>query len=399
MENKNKKFLTLSLISTLIAIVVHGYLASKFYKLNFGMADGESLCNINSIFNCDATSASSYAQVFNIPIALFGVSANLIVLFLSLVSWTGFADRPTRSHRFALLLSLFVALTSVVMGFISSTLLGVFCLYCIITYALSFISFFGLWLSRPSESTSWTDELTGAFRNDKWILGSLIAVPVLGFMFNSMALTSLGIKDTDRWATEAHHEWTLSKTETFDNEGLVLKPNLTNPTMTIVEFADFMCSHCKHAYPTLHAFTEARPDVQFIFKSFPLDGSCNPDPSMKGVGDGIRCRLALSVGCAQKVANKGWDAHHFIFDHQEDYYSISRIADVDKKLCDALSLPCDEMQACMESGETMTKLKQQAQEALTAKITGTPSIFVNGKLLQAGQRLPILEKVYQSLKK
>jgi protein-disulfide isomerase len=40
-----------------------------------------------------------------------------------------------------------------------------------------------------------------------------------------------------------------------------------------------------------------------------------------------------------------------------------------------------------------------AKEGDTAKIQGTPAIFVNGRVLDRGQMIPVLEGAYRSLKK
>ena len=399
MENKKKKFLILSLVATFLALIVHSYLSLKYYSLNFGMAQGQSSCNISSLFNCDATSASSYAQVFGVPVAIWGLSANLVLLFFSLVALTGFAERPERAHRFAFLLSTLVFATSIVMGAISTFKLGTFCLYCIAAYFLSLISFLGLWISKPDGDTTWGRELTEALAIDKWIYGFLAGVPAGAFVLNSMIVSNFGYKNFERTVEQANYAWSTAPVQTFDpNVGLVLKPNLQNPKMVVVEFADFLCPHCKHAYPSLHAFAESRPDVQFIFKPFPLDGTCNPDPSMKGSGDGVRCRLALASLCGEKIASKGWDIHHYIFDHQEELFGIAKTEDIDKKICDNTAIACDPLKECMNSAEALLSLKKSAQEGIQAQIGGTPSIFVNGKALMAGQTIPVLEKVYNSLK-
>ncbi len=399
MENKKKKFLVLSIIATFLALFVHAYLALKYYNLNFGMAQGQSSCNISSLFNCDATSASSYAQVYGVPVAVWGLATNLVLLLLSLIAWTGFAERPERVQRFAFFLSLIIALTSIFMGLISSFKLGTYCLYCILVYFLSFVSFIGLWLSKSDDKPKCFQDLKDAISTDKWLFICFLAVPALSFIFNSMAINNFGYKNFDRTVQEATYAWSTATTQNFDlSTGLILKPQLQTPKMVIVEFADFLCPHCKHAYPSLHAFAESHPDVQFIFKVFPLDGSCNPDPTMKGTGDGVRCRLALAAICAAKTASRGWDVHHAIFDHQEEFYGIVAPDDIDKKICQDAGITCDPLKECMNSSEAMIELKKIAQEALSAKITGTPTIFVNGKALMAGQTLPVLEKVYNSIK-
>lgn len=399
MENKNKKILLLGILSTLIAIGIHAYLTIQFFSLHFGLAGGFSACNINAFFNCDATSASSYSQFLNIPIALWGAVLNLILFLLLVISYTGLAERPARAHRAGLLLSLVSLVASLVMGSLSMLALGVVCLFCVATYILSLISFVCVFIS-AEKSKSWTDEIISYFKEDKWIAVMIIAIPVGAFIGNNMVRSAYEPKRLDSIIAEKTINWQQDKEiNNFDlSQGLVLQKQ-ENPTMTIVEFADYLCPHCKHAYPTLHAFTQSRKDVQLIFKSFPLDGTCNPDPQMTP-GDGLRCKLSLATICLEKLEKKGWEANHFIFDHQEEFFKVSQPNEAMDKICSHFKeTSCDNLKQCVDSPESLLELKKQAQEGISAKIRGTPAIFVNGKILSGGQVIPILESVYSTLKK
>lgn len=398
MENKNKKILLLSILSTLAAVFLHSYLTSKFYALSYGQATGLSACNINSVFNCDATSASPYAQWFGVPVALLGASMNCIILLLSLISYFQFSERPDRAHRAALLLSFISVLTSLAMGAISTSLIGAVCLFCVGTYLLSFVTFFCIYKS-SEKTTSWIVELKDYMMEEKWILVLFILVPAGAFFMHKSIQGNYGGDRLKFFVQEKIQAWQAdANVQSFtEDSGLVLSGQ-KEPVMTIVEFADYLCPHCKHAYPTLHAFSQSRSDVKLIFKSFPLDGSCNPDPQM-GKGDGLRCQLSLAVICSEKLAKQGWSAHHFIFDNQEEFYQTPWAQIEAKLIAEVKGLDQAQLKSCMQSNETMIELKKQAQEGIQSKITGTPAIFVNGKLLNGGQSLPMLEEAYKTLRK
>ena len=169
------------------------------------------------------------------------------------------------------------------------------------------------------------------------------------------------------------------------------------PVMTIVEFADFRCPHCKHAAPSLHAFAESHPDVQLIFKPFPLDGTCN-EAMKQGGGDGISCAIAAAVICSEKLAKKGWQAHDYFFEQQETLLRSSDITANIEEVATSTGLVLADLQACIKNPETMTEVTALAKEGEKAQIRGTPTIFVNNKLLMNGQMIPVLENAYQSIK-
>lgn len=399
MNNKNKIFILGAVVSALISAGIHTYLAYKYFLLKFGLSTGMSSCNINAVFNCDATTASSYSSLFGIPIALFGLSSHLILVFLLLIAYFGMADRPEKYHRSSLLLSSLITLACLGMAAVSSFILHTHCLYCMATYAFSILAFILILLS-STEKFSWTTEIISYFTTDRSLLVWLASVPVLAFVFNSMMVSQLGGSNMDRTIAEKVYQWSSSPTQNFNlQQGLILKSS-ESPKITIVEFADYLCPHCRHAYPSLHSFTMAHSDVQLIFKTFPLDGVCNPDPKMQEAkGNGVRCRLSLSTICAEKMNQKGWDLHHAIFDHQDDFFSITTIQAADQKICSLSSLDCKELISCMDSPETLQQLRSQAQEGIAANISGTPAIFLNGKQLIGGQILSILEKAYEEAKK
>ena len=44
-----------------------------------------------------------------------------------------------------------------------------------------------------------------------------------------------------------------------------------NATITLVEYGDFECPHCKHAHPLIkQLLKEKGNDIHFVFRNFPL---------------------------------------------------------------------------------------------------------------------------------
>ena len=102
-------------------------------------------------------------------------------------------------------------------------------------------------------------------------------------------------------------QWRNSQSYNFDAEiGLAMNKS-SSAKATLVEFADFKCPHCKVASQTLDRFTTNNPQVHFIYKPFPLDGTCNTSSQIPK-GDGSRCTLAAWTLCSEKLFKKGWGA-------------------------------------------------------------------------------------------
>lgn len=397
-SSKNK-LLIFALISTLLAVGIHTYLTQHFYGLKFGTIEGQSICNVSEVLNCDAVSASKFSEFLGIPMAMWGLMTNIVLLYFLTVTHFNLVEDKAKTSRYAFYLSGITVIASLVMGAISFTLLHNLCIFCIATYFLSFIGlFFILKAAEDLSISNFKSDVADIFSTEKWVGGFLVAIPALSFLGNIMYLESHGFSEIEKIAGEKIAYWQASPAQNFDlSAGLSYQQSPVEPVMTIVEFADFRCPHCKHAAPTLHAFAKSHSDVKLIFKPFPLDGTCNE--AIKGGGDGISCGLASAVMCAEKMAQKGWATHDYFFENQMD---VVQVRNLDKNLEDAakaVQLPLDELKNCVKDPATQELIRKMAKEGETAQIQGTPTIFANGKLLSGGQLLPILEAAYRSLRK
>ncbi len=394
-----KNFLTLALLFTLAAIGVHLYLTQHFFDLKAGASEGASFCNINETFNCDAVSASKYSAFMGIPMALWGAITNLVLLYFLLVSKFNLVQDRSRASRYAFMLSLVTVAASLVMGTISLTAMSNICIFCVATYALSILGFICVWLGADDVNPeNLKEDLISVFTSERWVLGFAIGIPAIAFIANLMIADSYGLGKANKIAAERVAYWSASPEQKFDlSQGLTMQAGTAEPVMTIVEFADFRCPHCKMAAPSLHAFTKAHPDVRLVFKPFPLDGTCND--AMKNGGDGISCGMAFAVMCSEKLAQKGWAAHDYIFSRQQE---MTMAMNLDSNLTDIaghVQVKLEDLKACVNDPAQQDLVRKMAREGETAQIQGTPAVFVNGKLLQNGQLLPILDAAYKTLKK
>jgi protein-disulfide isomerase len=208
---------------------------------------------------------------------------------------------------------------------------------------------------------------------------SLLSIPVLAYLLHQIFMQNLGLAEIGRMVSESIQEWEAAPKFDF-----VAKPTLSiGPTqdaaaLTLVEFADFRCGHCKRASYSLHAFVKSHPDVRFEFYSWPLDGACNDKIES---ASGISCRLAATVYCAEKEG-KGWETHDALFSLQDEINRLSTVTEVDlvlSKQMPALGLNWERMQNCLNDVATSDAVKAQAKQGSLVNVMGTPTLFANGK--------------------
>ena len=171
------------------------------------------------------------------------------------------------------------------------------------------------------------------------------------------------------------NEWSQNPKNDLNLEpSISLGPERDKAKLVLSEFADFLCGHCKHAAPSLESFAKSRPDVRFEFYSFALDGECNEVVSRKV---GAPCVLAKATYCAGKF-NKGWEVHDTIFHNQKEFYearSVMASTEKLKSLTKKFISNWDEFQACIESDESLERIKAQGRLGEQSGVKGTPTII------------------------
>lgn len=386
-RSPSSAFFWLAVICCVAAIAIHAYLTKHHLDLQYGISDGNSLCNINDKLDCDSVNTSVYSEIFGTPIALWGVVANAAILLL--LFWAK-ATRFQNSHlsRICFFLGSGIGFISLVMLVISFTQLGTFCLFCIGTYVASFGLFLGVWRMVQQDISAMPSTVSYLFtRGDNGGFSYLIylaMIPVFVFVLNGMLRSRFG-DDFKQMVSESVGLWQTNPSVNLDvPDALNLKRTEDNYKMHIVEFADFNCGHCKRAAPTLHAFAKSRKDVQLTFLNFPLDGGCNP--AIKGPGES--CALAKATICG-KAQNKGWEVHDWLFENQTQVNM--------EKMISTLKLEPTSFNECLNNTATHESVFKQASLGQSAGIKGTPSIYVNGRLLNGGQFIPVLTEVYNHL--
>jgi protein-disulfide isomerase len=168
----------------------------------------------------------------------------------------------------------------------------------------------------------------------------------------------------------------------------IAKGTLNGPTrgpvdapVTIVEFSDMQCPHCQKAAPVMDSLLAQEPDVHFVFQNFPL-------PMHNWAEKG-----AAYVDCVGHASNEAvWK---FIDKTFEDQANITE-ANADEKLkaiATAAGVNGDEIAACTAKPETKSHIEASVALGKSLGITGTPTLFINGRSVGATAPLETLKKI------
>jgi protein-disulfide isomerase/uncharacterized membrane protein len=391
MKNKNTLLNSL-IVSLLISMAVFAYLTYHHYSLKLGIDSG-SLCQISSTVNCDAAASSSYSEIGSIPISLIGLSfAGFMTVFFLLIK-LGLIE--LNNYGKSVTISLFGAsfLFSIFLGFITLTQLKAVCPFCLAGYALSLVQL--ILIIALFKSTDFKFSF-GAITENIGLTGSFLIIPFLSWVVAKNINTSYNLDQIKQLVTEKTEIWKRAQEYTFDKSLGLIKGDI-NSKVTLIEFADFKCPHCKSASVTLKKFKQQTPELAVIFKPFPLDGQCNPNIESKG--DKSRCTMAGWVLCAEKISQKGWETHDWLFENQEKFFPLygENLDKEFKEFAAKQNLSFDEISLCANSSDTAVQIGKMSEEAKVSQVQGTPTIFLNNRRLEAAQILDVLKNAYGTL--
>lgn len=153
-----------------------------------------------------------------------------------------------------------------------------------------------------------------------------------------------------------------------DLSGRLLSRGPVDAPIVLVEYTDFQCPFCGRVQGTLEQLMERYDGkVRHVFKHLPL-------PMHAEAG------LAGEASMCADDQGKFWELHHWMFDNRSNL-SPETIGDQ----AAALGMDREKFDACIQAGTYRAHVEQDANEARSFGITGTPGFLVNGRILSGAQ--------------
>jgi protein-disulfide isomerase len=141
--------------------------------------------------------------------------------------------------------------------------------------------------------------------------------------------------------------------------------------VTVVDFSDLQCPHCKDAHPTIEKLIAENKNVRVVFQSFPL-------PMHDWAA-----KAAAYADCVSRSSNDAfWKFIQSVYAAQGDITA----ANADEKLtglADGAGAKGSDIAACAAKPETTSRVEKSVALGKAVDVNSTPTLFVNGRKLPA----------------
>jgi len=151
--------------------------------------------------------------------------------------------------------------------------------------------------------------------------------------------------------------------------------------VTIVEFSDLQCPHCKDAQPTLDKLVSEDKNVRVVFQNFPLP---NHDWSSK------------AAAYADCVGRSSSDNFFKFVDSVFEAQSDINAGNADEKLtalADKVGVKGSEIAACAAKPETVARVEKSEALGKSFDVNSTPTMFISGRKVGGGLDYDTLKKI------
>jgi protein-disulfide isomerase len=146
--------------------------------------------------------------------------------------------------------------------------------------------------------------------------------------------------------------------------------------VTIVEFSDLQCPHCKEAQPTVDKLMSEEKNARLVFQNFPLQSH------------DWAAKAAAYADCIGRNSNDAfWKFMQGVYDAQSDILTTN----ADEKLtalADKSGVKGSDIAACAAKPETASRLEHSVALGKSLDVNGTPTLFISGRKIANVAGLP-----------
>jgi protein-disulfide isomerase len=141
--------------------------------------------------------------------------------------------------------------------------------------------------------------------------------------------------------------------------------------VTLVEFQDFHCPFCERVQPALAQLMERYGDrIKLVYRDFPID---QLHPQARAAHEAARCA---------KDQGKFWEYHDVLFARPKDSSPENL-----KAYAREAGLDLGGFERCVTERTYEAAVQRDIDDGIRAGVTGTPTFFVNGRILSGAQPL------------
>ena len=131
----------------------------------------------------------------------------------------------------------------------------------------------------------------------------------------------------------------------------------------LVEYGDYECPHCGHAYPIVKRVQKHfGKRLFFVFRNFPL-GQMHP-----------HAESAAETAEFAGAEGKFWEMHDLLFENQDRLGNALL-----RELTAELSLDPAELLQALEERKYLARVRADFSGGVRSGVNGTPTFFINGQ--------------------
>jgi uncharacterized membrane protein len=293
-----------------------------------------SFCAVGAKLDCTTPALSRFSVLFGLPVALWGVVGGLALL---LAAWIGSA--------WLVPLALGAALGSLALLGVEIGRVGALCVLCEVVHALSLALAVVAWRSRRALTPIGDREAA-----------ALVLLPPLGLLLGLLLFLP------PYWRVVGFRgDLPFEQGVTTDGAHWL---GAATPTLTLDEYTDYLCPHCRAASDwTLHRLAARPSEIRLVRRQYPL-ARCSTR-----AGSCERLRFAY---CGDEQG-RFWQMDRWLFAHGED-----REVEPAKAASD-LGLDAARLASCIERPDIYARAARESDVATTRRFAGAPTYVVNGK--------------------
>ena len=305
-----------------------------------------SFCTLGARLDCTSVALSRYAVLLGLPVPLWGA--------------LGFGALGTAAFRrswWLLPLAVVAGALSVALLVVELAFVGALCLLCEGVHVIALAMLALAWQGRAG--------LVPRSRDD----AALILLPPLGVMVALLLFLP-------KYWGEFGWKGDLPFPEGLTDDGAHWV-GARAPKLTLDEYTDYMCPHCKAASAWTLKRLAAKPnDIRIVRRHFPLV-HCRADQKSTC----LQLRMAYCAGEQQRF----WQMDRWLFAHQELRPSLDAAArDV--------ALDAGRFATCVERSDIYERAERESQAVTKKRFVGTPTYMVGGKRITGANLDRLLEQ-------
>jgi protein-disulfide isomerase len=150
--------------------------------------------------------------------------------------------------------------------------------------------------------------------------------------------------------------------------------------VTLVEYGDYECPHCGHAYPIVEELRRRfAKQMRFVFRNFPLS-DMHP-----------HAESAAEAAEAAGDQNRFWEMHHALFTHQNALDKSHLL-----KYAGELRIDAERFAEALAAQTFRQRVRDDFMSGARSGVNGTPTFFVNGARYDGSYDLPSLSEAIEA---